>query len=90
MTAAKKARKPRAVAKALPAAPRAPRGKRKSADDQPAPVMVNRDNYARMSGAPLRDFAHKMGIARSEAERLSDDKLKVQIRYAIGRQYDEA
>lgn len=51
--------------------------------------QVNRDNYMHMSGAPLRAYALSMGVARSDAARLDDAKLKVQIRYAISHQYEE-
>lgn len=44
----------------------------------------------RMQGKALRDYAHSIGaVSRSEAERLTDDKIKEQCRYAIGRQYED-
>ncbi len=53
-------------------------------------ATANRDNYKHMQGQALRDYAHKIGaVSRSEATRLSDDKIKEQCRYAIGRQYEE-
>lgn len=57
----------------------------------PVPIAetANRDNFMHMSGEALRRFAHRMGIARSEAESLDDDRLKVQCRYAIARQQDD-
>lgn len=54
-----------------------------------APVTVNRDNYMHMSGEPLRRYAHSLGLARSEAERLTDEQLRLQCRYAIGRNYED-
>lgn len=53
------------------------------------PASANRDNYMRMSGEPLRVYAHTLGVARSEAAKLSDTKLKEQCRYLIGRQYEK-
>lgn len=57
----------------------------------PAPISetANRDNFMHMSGEALRTFAHRIGISRSEAERLDDDRLKMQCRYAIARQQDD-
>lgn len=54
-----------------------------------APVTVNRDNYMHMSGEPLRRYAHTLGIARSESDRMTDEQLKLQVRYAIGRHYED-
>jgi len=53
------------------------------------PVRVNRDNYMHMSGEALRHYAHTMGIARSDADRLTDDQLKHQCRIAISRHYED-
>lgn len=53
------------------------------------PVRVNRDNYMHMSGDSLRKYAHSLGIARSDAARMSDEQLKHQCRIAISRHYDE-
>jgi len=51
--------------------------------------QVNRDNYMHMSGEPLRAYALTMGVARSDAARLNDERLKAQIRYAISHQYED-
>jgi hypothetical protein len=51
--------------------------------------QANRDNYMHMSGEPLRAYALSMGVARSDAARLSDERLKEQIRYAISHQYED-
>jgi hypothetical protein len=55
--------------------------------DSGLPVTANRDNFMRLSGQPLRDYAHRLGVARSEAAKLDDTKLKEQCRYLIGQQY---
>jgi hypothetical protein len=61
----------------------------------PAPVVaetapiVNHRNFMNMSGEQLRSYAHRAGISKSEMDRLDDDRLKVQVRYAIARQQDE-
>lgn len=67
-----------AAALAESAAPRAPISE-----------TANRDNFMHMNGDALRAFAHRIGISRSEATRLDDDRLKVQCRYAIARQQDD-
>ena len=41
------------------------------------------------SGEPLRAYALTMGVARSDAARLNDERLKAQIRYAISHQYED-
>ena len=51
--------------------------------------QVNRDNYMHMSGEPLRAYAQTMGVARRDAARLNDERLKAQIRYAISHQYED-
>lgn len=53
------------------------------------PATANRDNFMHMSGEALRTFAHRIGISRSEAERLDEERLKMQCRYAIARQQDD-
>lgn len=50
---------------------------------------VNRDNYMHMAGDALKRYAHSLGISRSEAAGMSDEKLKEQCRIAISRHYDE-
>jgi hypothetical protein len=54
-----------------------------------APVTVNRDNYMHMGGESLRRYAHSLGVAKSEAARLSDDQLRHQCRMAISHQYED-
>lgn len=70
-----------AVMAAAPVASAAPRA--------PISETANRDNYMHMSGEALRTFAHRIGISRSEAASLDDDRLKMQCRYAIARQQDD-
>lgn len=60
-----------------------------SADVVAASTHVNRDNYMHMSGQPLRDYAHQLGVSRSEAGRMDDQKLKAQIRIAISHKYED-
>lgn len=60
-----------------------------SAQEVVAVRKVNRDNYMHMSGEPLRAYALSMGVARSDAARLTDEKLKEQIRYSISHQYED-
>lgn len=53
------------------------------------PTSVNRDNYMHMSGEPLRAYAHSLGMAHSEIATMTDEKLKLQCRIAIGRHYED-
>lgn len=49
-----------------------------------------RENPERLSGQDLRDLAHRRGIARSEAARLTDEKLRLELHILTTRQYAEA
>lgn len=61
------------------------------AKPEPEPLSAaDRENPDKLSGEALRKLAHQRGIARSEAERMDDDKLRMQLRYIIHRQYAEA
>lgn len=51
---------------------------------------ADRENPAKLTGQALRDLAHRRGIARSEAEGMSDEKLRMQLRYITQRQYADA
>ena len=49
-----------------------------------------RENPEFLTGDELRALAHRRGIAKSEAARLSDEKLREQLRYRDYAQYEEA
>jgi hypothetical protein len=50
---------------------------------------ADRENPDKLTGEDLRALAHRRGVARSEAEAMSDDKLRMQLRYITNRQYTE-
>lgn len=50
---------------------------------------ADRENPEKLAGSALRDLAHKRGLARSEVERMDDDKIRIQLRYLTHRQYDD-
>lgn len=50
---------------------------------------ADRENPEKLSGQALRDLAHRRGVSRSEAETMSDEKLRMQLRYITQRQYAE-
>lgn len=77
MAAAKKP--PNTKAKAATAASVAPPATELSAAD--------RENPGKLSGEALRRLAHQRGISRSEAESMSDEKLRLQLLYITNRQY---
>ena len=90
--------KPRSAAAAARAAlalpPSAPAPESAAAAPSPAAPVVelsaaDRENPDKLSGEALRRLAHQRGVARSEAETMSDEKLRLQLRYIIGRQYAE-
>ena len=58
---------------------------------EPELSAADRENPDKLAGDALRALAHRRGIARSEAATMSDDKLRMQLRYITNRQYaDEA
>lgn len=57
---------------------------------EPAKPMLSasdRENPDKLAGEDLRALAHRRGIARSEAARMDDAKLRMQLRYLTNRQY---
>jgi len=56
--------------------------------DTPLPAHA-RENPAMLSGDALRALAHRMGVAKSDAARMSDEKLREQLKYAIYRRYED-
>lgn len=50
---------------------------------------ADRENPDKLTGEALRALAHRRGVARSEADVMSDDKLRMQLRYITNRQYTE-
>lgn len=63
---------------------------RKAADPEQAPLSAaDRENPEKLSGSDLRELAHRRGLARSEVERMDDDKIRIQLRYLTHRQYDD-
>lgn len=77
--------------KAVPVAVAAPSTGRvlieSNADLVSAPAYV-RENPQMLAGEALRTLAHKRGLSRSEAQRLSDDKIREQLRYMTHAQYE--
>lgn len=72
-----------------PEAP-APAGEQAKPYDYSALSAAQRENPECLQGEDLRRLAYQRGISRSEAGRMSDDKLRVQLRYLTYRQYDES
>lgn len=65
-------------------------------NQQPAaPVAVllsaaDRENPDKLSGEMLRALAHRRGLARSAVERMTDEKIRSELRYLTYRQYEAA
>ena len=57
---------------------------------KPELSAADRENPNKLTGEALRRLAHQRGIARSESEGMSDEKLRTQLSYIINRQYAEA
>ncbi len=49
---------------------------------------AERNNPERLEGQALRDLAYQMGLSRSESGRMSDPKVREQLRFIAYRQYD--
>ena len=77
------------AAKAALLAAAARKAARAVVDVQPLSA-TDRENPDTLTGEDLRALAHRRGVARSEAETMSDDKLRMQLRYITNRQYTEA
>lgn len=65
---------------------------RKVIAEQPAVQALSaadRENPEKLTGSDLRALAHRRGLARSDIERMDDDKIRTQLRYLTHRQYDD-
>ena len=62
---------------------------RKAAEPVQALSAADRENPERLSGSDLRELAHRRGLARSDVERMDDDKIRTQLRYLTFRQYHD-
>lgn len=62
---------------------------RKAAEPAQALSAADRENPEKLSGSDLRELAHRRGLARSDVERMDDDKIRTQLRYLNHRQYDD-
>lgn len=51
---------------------------------------ADRENPEKLTGAALRALAHRRGLSRTELAKMTDEKIRVQLRYLVHRQYDEA
>lgn len=49
---------------------------------------ADRSNPDKLQGTHLRDLGHRLGLSRSEMGRMSDDKVREQLRYIAYRQYE--
>lgn len=58
-------------------------------EDGPVLSSADRENPNKLSGATLRELAHKRGIARSLVADMSDEKIREQLRYIVHAQYEE-
>lgn len=57
---------------------------------QEALSASDRENPEKLSGSALHELAHRRGLARSEIEKMDDEKIRTQLRYLTYRQYDDA
>lgn len=59
---------------------------------QPSAILSasDRENPDKLTGEDLRALAHRRGVSRSESASMSDEKLRMQLRYITQRQYANA
>lgn len=50
---------------------------------------ADRENPERLSGDMLRALAHRRGLSLSALSDMSDEKIRVELRYVTHRQYEE-
>jgi hypothetical protein len=63
---------------------------RRAANAEPVVLSAaDRENPDKLNGDALRELAHRRGVSRSEAANMSDEKLRMQLRYITQRQYAE-
>lgn len=88
MATAAKAKGAGDVVKAAKAALAAAASRKPPKEAEPLSA-ADRENPDKLTGEALRALAHRRGVARSEAETMSDEKLRMQLRYITNRQYAE-
>lgn len=49
----------------------------------------DRENPAKLTGAALRELAHRRGLAKSQLPSMSDEKIREQLRYMTYNQYEQ-
>lgn len=57
------------------------------------PIVLNaadRENPNKLTGQALRDLAHRRGMAKSILADMPDEKIRMELRYITGRQYEDA
>lgn len=67
-----------------------PRWPAKEEAAQVALSAADRENPEKLSGSALHELAHRRGLARSDIDKMDDDKIRTQLRYLTYRQYDDA
>jgi hypothetical protein len=55
---------------------------------EPVLSAQDRENPTKLTGEALRTLAHRRGLSRSELDRLSDEKIREQLRFVTHRQYE--
>lgn len=58
--------------------------------EQPRLSAADLANPAKLQGDQLKKLANTMGMAKSELARLSDDKIRTQLKYLTHRKYETA
>jgi len=61
-------------------------------EGETSPVLTSeqRNNPAYLTGDDLRHLAWTLGMPKSEASSMSDDKIRLQLKYLTHRRYGDA
>lgn len=67
----------------------APVVEQETAPAEAAPLSAaDRENPSKLSGDALRAFAHRRGLARSIMASMTDEKIRIELRYITTREYE--
>ncbi len=61
-------------------------------DSTPAAALTfeQRNNPAHLEGNDLRNLGHRLGMAKSDMEKMDDEKIRLQLKYLTSRRYEDA
>jgi hypothetical protein len=58
--------------------------------DAPVLSAAHRENPEKLSGQALKDLGHRRGLSKSAMDSMSDERIRMELRYLAYAQYAEA